>query len=331
METLFRVAGPRDEIFDELLSEQPLSSLNRQQCRPAPASTGEAVCISQAGAALGEGPCWSVAEQALYWVDILNRTLYRHTPGASPQKQRSWQFDEQISAVVERDNGAGLLVSMRHGFAFFDPVSGALEYIAHPEYHLPENRFNDGKCDRAGRFWAGSMHFEGRQPTGALYRLGCDLRCVRIDSNYTITNGPAWSLDQKSFYHNDSACGRVYVYDFDLSSGELANKRLFLEFSDDDGVPDGMTTDAEGGLWIAHWGAGKLTRHAADGVELDTIALPCSQVTSCVFGGPTLRTMFITTAAAGLNATQMAREPLAGAVFAVEMAIAGQPPNLFCG
>lgn len=308
-----------------------MASLNLQECIPATVSIGAPACIWPAGAALGEGPCWSVAEQALYWVDILNRTLYRHAPNAPTQKQRSWHFEEEISAVAERADGNGLLVSMRHGFAFFDPLGGTLEHIARPEHHLPENRFNDGKCDLAGRFWAGSMHFSGNQPTGSLYRLGCDLHCERIDSNYTITNGPAWSLDQTSLYHNDSARRHVYVFDFDPQTGNLANKRLFLEFEQDDGVPDGMTTDAEGGLWIAHWGAGKLTRHASDGAVMDTIRLPCSQVTSCVFGGPALRTLFITTAAVGLDAAQRVREPLAGGVFAVEMAVAGLPPNVFRG
>lgn len=296
-----------------------------------PASVGEPVCIWPANAALGEGPCWSVAEQALYWVDILNRTLHRYAPNAPTHKQRSWHFDEEISAVVERANGRGLLVSMRHGFAFFDTVTGRLEHVAHPECHLPDNRFNDGKCDQAGRFWAGSMHSDCSQPTGSLYRLDGDLRCVRIDSNYTITNGPAWSLDQKLFYHNDSARRHVYVFDFDLLTGALTNKRLFLEFTGDEGAPDGMTTDAEGGLWIAHWGAGKLTRHAGDGAVTDAIRLPCTQVTSCVFGGPALRTLFITTAAIGLDAAQLAREPLAGGLFVVEMTVAGQVPTRFCG
>ncbi len=308
-----------------------MASTNLQQYQSTSAAIGEPICIWPAGAALGEGPCWSESEQALYWVDILNRTLNRHAPYAPTHKQRSWTFDEEISAVAERANGAGLLVSMRHGFAFFDPLTGILEHVAHPEYHLPENRFNDGKCDRAGRFWAGSMHFGCSQPTGSLYRLDSDLHCVRVDSNYTITNGPTWSLDQKSFYHNDSARRHVYIFDFDALTGELANKRLFLEFGPDEGVPDGMTTDAEGGLWIAHWGAGKLTRRDSDGVVIDTIRLPCSQVTSCVFGGPDLRTLFITTAAVGLDASQLAREPLAGGLFAVEMTVAGQPPNVFRG
>lgn len=302
-----------------------------QPCISPSVSISEPACIWPAGAALGEGPCWSESEQALYWVDILNRTLHRHAPNAPSHKQRSWHFDEEISAVAERANGAGLLVSMRHGFAFFDPSSGRLEHVAHPEHHLPENRFNDGKCDHAGRFWAGSMHFGCSEPTGSLYRLDCDLQCARIDSNYTITNGPAWSLDQKSFYHNDSARRQVYVFDFDPLKGELANKRLFLEFTGDDGVPDGMTTDAEGGLWIAHWGAGKITRHATDGAVTDTLHLPCSQVTSCTFGGPELRTLFITTAAVGLDTAQLTREPLAGGLFAVEMAVAGLPANVFRG
>lgn len=285
-------------------------------------------CIWEAAAALGEGPLWSIAQQALYWVDILNRRLHRWS---ASHGRETWTFEEEISAVAERANGNGLLVSLRHGFAFFDPVTHDLARIAHPERHLPGNRFNDGKCDAAGRFWAGTMDFACRETTGSLYRLDRSLACERMDSGYVVTNGPAWSLDQKSLYHNDSLQGRVYVFDFEPATGALANKRLFLQFAPDDGVPDGMTTDAEGGLWISHWGAGKVTRHAPDGSLLDTIRLPCSQVTSCTFGGPDLSTLFITTATCGLDPAQRAREPLAGSLFAVETDVAGLPAHRFAG
>jgi D-xylonolactonase len=196
-------------------------------------------CIWNAHAALGEGPLWSVRQQALYWVDILNHRLHRYGP---LQQQSSWQFDQEISAVAERADHPGLIVTLRHGFALFDPATEKLERLAEPEAHLPGNRFNDGKCDRLGRFWAGTMDFDGRQPSGSLYRLSPDLSLARMDSGYPVTNGPAWSSDQKILYHNDSVNGRVYAFDFDLHSGEVSNKRLFAQFGPEDGSPDGMTT-----------------------------------------------------------------------------------------
>ncbi len=283
-------------------------------------------CVWDAHAALGEGPLWSIQEQALYWVDILNHRLHRYGP---QQRQSTWQFNEEISAVAERADRPGLIVTLRHGFAWFDPATEKLEHLMNVEEDLPANRFNDGKCDRAGRFWAGTMDFACQQPTGSLYRLSSDLGLKKIDSEYAVTNGPAWSLDQKIMYHNDSVNGRVYAFDFDLESGEATNKRLFLQFSADEGSPDGMTTDAEGGLWIAHWGVGKLTRRDAIGQLLQTVELPCSQITSCAFGGPDLSTLYITSAATGLSEQQMQREPLAGGLFAIDMAVPGLPADVF--
>lgn len=285
-------------------------------------------CIWDAHAALGEGPLWSVREQALYWVDILNHRLHRYSIW---QGQRTWQFDQEISSVCERADKEGLAVTLRHAFALFNPTTEELTPLAEVEAHIPGNRFNDGKCDRHGRYWAGTMDFDGKYSTGSLYRLSSDLRHARMDSGYVVTNGPAWSADDRIMYHNDSVNGRVYAFDFDSESGEVSNKRLFLQFSEEEGSPDGMTTDAQGGLWIAHWGASKITRHEASGEVTHTVALPCSQVTSCTFGGPELKTLYITTASVGLPADQLEREPLAGGLFAINLDIAGVPANPFRG
>jgi D-xylonolactonase len=285
-------------------------------------------CVWDARAALGEGPLWSMREQALYWVDILNHRLHRYGP---QQQKATWQFDEEISAVAERADRPGLIVTLRHGFAFFDPATEKLERLLEPEQHLPGNRFNDGKCDRAGRFWAGTMDFGVERPTGSLYRLSPDLRLETIDTGYVVTNGPTWSIDQKIMYYNDTVNGRVHAFDFDLNSGEARNKRLFLQLTPEEGKPDGMTTDAEGGIWLAQWGASKVTRRDAIGQVLQTIDLPCSQITSCAFGGPNLSTLYITSAAVGLSDAQLKREPLAGGLFAIELMIPGVPADVFHG
>lgn len=287
-------------------------------------------CIWEAGATLGEGPVWSVREQALYWVDILEHRLHRYAVNAEQQRS-TWQFDEEITSVAERADGKGLIVTLRHRFAYFDPATETLEPFLEVESDLPGNRFNDGKCDPLGRYWAGTMDFGCKEPTGTLYRLGPNRALAAIDSGYPITNGPAWSADYKTMYYNDTFHGRVYAFDFDLDSGTAANKRLFLQLGGPEGNPDGMTTDAEGGLWIAQWGAGKVTRRDATGKIVHTVALPCSQITSCAFGGPGLNTLYITTAAQGLGPDQLKQEPLAGGLFAVDLEFAGMEANTFKG
>lgn len=283
-------------------------------------------CVWDAHAALGEGPLWSVKEEALYWVDILNHRLHRYGPD---DRKATWQFNEEICAVAERADRPGLVVTLRHGFAYFDPATEKLEPLLAVEQDMPGNRFNDGKCDRAGRFWAGTMDFACQRPTGSLYRLSPDLNLKQIDAGYAVTNGPAWSLDQKIMYYNDTINGRVFAFDFDLETGEATNKRLFIQFTPEDGTPDGMTTDAEGGLWIAQWGASKITRRDAVGDVRQTVSLPCSQITSCAFGGPNFTTLYITSAAVGLSKEQLQREPLAGGLFAIELDVPGMPADVF--
>lgn len=285
-------------------------------------------CLWDGKAQLAEGPLWSQREQALYWVDILGRRLYRRSAAG---ELRRWQFEQEVSAVAERAQQPGLVLAVRHGVALFDPADGKLRALAEIEHELPSNRFNDGKCDAAGRFWVGSMDFDGKAPNGALYRVDANGGCERFDSGYPVTNGPTWSGDGRTMYFNDSAHGRVFAFDFDPERGSIANKRLFLQLGGPEGAPDGMTTDAEGCLWLAQWGAGKVTRRDADGRVLQTVELPCSQVSSCAFGGKDYRTLYITTAAVGLTPEQLAREPLAGAVFALELDVTGKPAHAFQG
>lgn len=285
-------------------------------------------CIWNAQAELGEGPLWSAREQVLYWVDILGFRLHRYS---TSEGQRTWQFEQEISAVAERSEHKGLIATQRHGVAAFDPVSEELTPLLDLETELPGNRFNDGKCDARGRFWTGTMDYDGKALTGSLYRITPDFAHAKIDSGYAVSNGPAWSADYRTMYHNASAEGCVYAFDFDLESGAVSNKRLFLQFTPEEGSPDGMTTDAEGGLWIAHWGASRITRHDPAGRVTHTIAFPCSQVSSCTFGGRDLNTLFVTTAAVGLSPQQLQQEPLAGGLFAVNPGITGLPANLFHG
>ena len=300
-----------------------------------PALRGEVVCVWNAQAQLGEGTCWSPGTQSLWWVDILDRRLHRYRP-ADGAKQ-SWHFDEEISAVAERSGAPGLVITLRRGLATFDPDaaagvgSGALpQYLHIPEQEPPGNRFNDGKCDRAGRFWGGTMDFACKLPSGALYRFDPGGECVRHEVGFAVTNGPTWSQDERTMYFNDTTRGVVHAFDFDPAAGALSNQREWLRLAAGDGLPDGMTTDAAGRIWLAHWGGSCVTCHdPLSGVELGRLKLPASQVTNCCFGGPELRTLYITSARVDLSPEKLEREPLAGGLFAVELGQPGVPPSLF--
>lgn len=318
--------------FPEMASDSPSAAH-----WPAPA-VGTVQCVRPMDCALGEGLLWSGREQALYWVDILERELHRWEPEGG--SHRCWNFDEEISALAERAGSPGLIVTLRRGFALFDPATDtAPRYLHQPEPERAANRFNDGKCDAQGRFWAGSMDFGCEAPTGALYRFDPDGRCTRHDDGFAVTNGPAWSdagapdgLRAPPLFFNATAEGCTYRYDCDPDTGALSNRTLWKRWAAEDGWPDGMTTDALGRLWIAHWGGACVTCHdPATAAELARVPLPVSQVTNCAFGGADLRTLFITSARVGLPDDRLEAEPLAGSLFAVSVDAPGLPAHRFGG
>ena len=287
-------------------------------------------CVWDAGATLGEGTLWSVRHQSLFWVDILGKRLHRYTPDSNARE--SWHFDEEISAVSEREHALELIVTLRHGFAYFNTENGHLQRLHQPEPERTGNRFNDGKCDANGRFWGGTMDFDCQQTTGALYRYEANGLCTRMADGYTVTNGPTWSLDGRTLYFNDTVKAQIHAFDFDPDTGGISNQRVWLQFAPDDGFPDGMTTNAEGLLWVAHWGAACVTcHHPESATELERIYLPTRHITNCAFGGSDLKTLFISSARFGLTTEQLTAEPLAGGLFCVDMALPGLAANTFAG
>jgi len=293
---------------------------------------GDPECRVPAGAVLGEGLLWSTAEQALYWVDILGGRLHRHLPAT--RRNDSWEFGEPISAVTERAGGPGLLVALRSGLAFFNPAVGldSLQLLCHPEPQLPGNRYNDGKCDRQGRFWVGSMDFDCVAPTGSLYRVDPDGHHSVHAQGIAVVNGPTWTLDGRTLLLNDTVQGCVYAHDFEPATGTLGERRLWLRLPEADGYPDGMCTDAEGRIWLAHWGGGCVScRDPVSAEELGRIRVPARHVSNCTFGGADLDTLFISTARFGLTAEELAVQPLAGSVFAVRTGARGLVAALFRG
>lgn len=295
-----------------------------------PKVAGPVQCVWTAGALLGEGTLWSQRHQALFWVDILGRQLHRYTPAT--QARDSWAFDEEITALAERSHHPELLVSLRNELAFFDAETGRMQRLLRPEPELPGNRFNDGKCDAQGRFWAGTMDFDCKAPTGSLYRIDAKGRCTRMHKGFAVTNGPTWSLDGRTLYFNDTVQGQVHAFECNPATGELGPSRVWLQMAPQDGVPDGMTTDATGRIWIAHWGGACVSCHdPITAAELLRIPLPTQHITNCAFGGPELRTLYISSARSGLDAQQLQNQPLAGSLFCVEMDSPGQAPCLYAG
>lgn len=284
--------------------------------------TAAPACIWPAGALLGEGPFWHPSERRLYWVDIKAPAI--HACDAGGGNRQTWPMPEPIGSLAPRRAG-GFVAAFKSGFALVDLEPLAIRKIGNPEPTVPGNRFNDGKCDGAGRFWAGSMDDEIRAATGWLYCLAPDRSWRRWDGPYLCTNGPAFSPDGTVLYHTDSMVRTVYRFAL-APDGTLSDKRDFVRFAESDGYPDGMTVDAAGGVWVAHWDGWRVTRFRPDGAVDRVIALPVAQVTSCAFGGDDLRTLYITSASIGLSDEARRAQPLAGGLFAVAV----DAPGLAC-
>ena len=288
--------------------------------------TEEPVCVADCKAVLGEGPLWVAREQALYWVDVKGRLVFRMSKEGA---LTSWDTPFRIGSLAPRAKG-GFVAGSERGLAFVDLEQERFEPFADPEPDRPGNRFNDGKTDRRGRFWAGTMDDAEKQFSGALYRLDPDLGWSRIDDGYKVTNGPAFSPDGRLIYHNDSA--RQTIYAFDLSDdGDVSNKRVFARFGDGDGFPDGMTVDAEGCLWVAFWDGWCLRRFSPAGECIRTMRMPVQRPTSCAFGGADLDRLFVTSARIGLDEKSLAMQPYAGGLFVLEAGVSGLAEAPFAG
>jgi sugar lactone lactonase YvrE len=276
---------------------------------------------------IGESPVWSVKEQALYWADVEARCVQRLHRDAVTR----WEVPEPIGSLGLRCSG-GLITATRSGFVFLDTANGQLTAISDPEADLPGNRFNDGKVDRNGRFWAGTKNIANSpEPSGSLYRLDADLRAYRITGGLSCTNGIAWSPDNRTLYVCDTWLRRIYRYAFDPNSGTVGRRKLFAELSDKQGFPDGLTVDAEGCIWNAHYDGWCITRYDPDGRVRQVLNMPVQHVTSVTFGGSQLRTLYVTSASMRLSEAARRAQPLAGHVFAFEPGVTGLAECCFAG
>lgn len=266
---------------------------------------------------LGEGPVWDAKTQHIYWLDILDGIIHRYQPYT--QVYRHWRLPETMVGAVALCEENRLLAALHDGFAFFDLAKGAIKPIVDPESHLPDNRFNDGKCDPSGRFWAGTMALSEKNGAGSLYGLDQDLTCTPKLSGVSISNGLAWTADGQTMYYIDTPTLSVFAFDFELVSGTISNRRTVIDISEAEGFPDGMTIDREGKLWVAHWDGGQVARwDPLSGKKLLSYALPAARITSCTFGGENLQDLYITSARVGLSTTELQEQPLAGSLFVIK-------------
>jgi sugar lactone lactonase YvrE len=299
-----------------LLSDNPSGTLRSDLA-------GQALALS---CVLGEGPLWDSVRGLLYWLDIGRRRLHSWRL-ATGETRSHWL--PAVPGAVATCADSRLLIATSRGFGYYDPDTGLMDVLAATAPGWPTRRFNDGKCDRAGRFWTGTMRLRGDAGREGLFRFETGRDLARVDEGFTVCNGLDWSPDGRVLYVVDTAVHRIYAYDFDVASGTLTNRRIFVDTSNIEGRPDGLAVDAEGGVWVAIAGGWQLMRYGPDGLADRTLSLPVPRPTSCTFGGPALDTLYITSSRLGLSRRELADAPLSGCLFAFDVGFTGQPVRNF--
>lgn len=290
--------------------------------------TRQVTCVLDARADLGECPRWDDRTRRLYWVDIPARTLHRFDPQTGLDEARTV---DQPTACLALTGDGGLILAMKDGYArlgTFDGIPAPLgEQV---EKDRPDNRFNDGRCDARGRFWAGTVDGTKQHGNGALYRLAGSAVTAMADG-FMTTNGIAFSPDSRTLYLADTPRHVIYAYDFDLDSGRIGNRREFHRFPLGLGRPDGASVDAEGCYWTALYDGGRVVRLSPAGEILEEVAIPARNCTMIAFGGPDLKTAYVTTARQKLDAEELARHPHSGGVFSFQVDVPGLPETRYRG
>lgn len=278
-------------------------------------------CIQAAGAIVGEGPVWDRRSNLLRWVDIAAPATRIFDPTGTGTAMHP--APRLVSAVLPANDGTILAIT-QNGLEKLNLTNGALDPIYDPEAHLPSNRFNDAKTDRAGRIWAGTMSLDASMPSGSLYCFDTPTRARAVDGGFQVSNGLGWSADDRTFYFTDSGLGVVFAYDFDLERGTLSNRRVFLQFPPSEGKPDGLAVDSEGTVWIALWDGWRVAGYDPKGKLVREIDMPVPRPTCCCFGGEDKKTLYITTASIRLPASVLEEAPLSGGLFSIRMDVPGQ-------
>jgi sugar lactone lactonase YvrE len=270
---------------------------------------------------LGEGPHWDSFTQTLVRVDATAGRVMRLDPATGTQECLT--VGSSVGFAIPRAAGGFVLGVEREIVVIED--DGSRRVVGNVGTRDPTVRFNDGKCDGAGRLWAGTMSSRDIRGTGSLYRLCAPRRIERAVANVTVSNGPAWNLAGDRMYFADSPSGRIDVFDYEPDTAAISGRRPFVQFGAGEGFPDGMAVDAEDCLWVCAFEGGEVRRHAPDGGLVQRIAMPVSNPTSLAFGGPTLNVLYVTSAKHRLSDDQLEAQPLAGAVFALDPKTSGTP------
>jgi sugar lactone lactonase YvrE len=288
-------------------------------------STGEVEVLFDTPMLLGESPLWHPDEAALYWVDIAGLAIHRFHPQSGAH--RTWPLPSEPGCIARCMDG-GLIVAMRSGVSLLDTPSGTLTPLAYAPYDSRRMRFNDGRCDAAGRLWIGTLYDPRDQPLGSLF---CIERGVirQVGNPVTVSNGVAFSVDNCTIYHTDTTAHRINAYAFDVATGQLGDGRLFKQFSTDKtgnygGRPDGAAVDSENAYWCAMYEGGCLLRISPSGEVLQEIRLPVRCPTMIAFGGPNLRTLYVTTARHKRSVEELVACPLSGYVLALQVDVPGR-------
>lgn len=281
--------------------------------------------VYAARARLGEGPAWNEATQTLFWVDILNHRVHQFFPKSG--ENRSYEVGEVVGCAVPT-RGNSMLLALRHDLAVLDLATGMVRNILSVETDKPENRLNDGKCDPQGRFWFGSMHAE-ETDRGSLYRYDPDGSLYVMETGMGISNGLGWSPDGTTFYLTDTPAHTIYAYDFDAAAGTISNRRVLVDLSGEDFFPDGLSVDSQGCVWSAQWAGACVIRFSPSGRELLRVPMAVKCPTSCAFGGPDLKQLYITSASVGLSEQEIEQYFPSGDLFCLPTEVAGMPTTPF--
>jgi sugar lactone lactonase YvrE len=285
----------------------------------------EIACMVEAHDALGESCFWCPITHRVWWLDILKPSLQCFDPAR--REHQVYRLPVRVCGCVVPRQSGGFVLATENGLHGFDPPNVTLQYLLHVEPNQPENRYNDGRCDRRGRLWIGTMDAELRRPSGTLYRIGPDRSVAAQFGNITVPNSTCFSPDDRTLYFADTPRHAIWAFDFDIEAGTIGNRRVFADLSDRKGRPDGSCIDAQGYLWNAEYGGRRLTRYAPDGRVDRTIELPVTNPTCCCFGGDDLATLYVTSASQRMPWPA----PIEGALLALDVGVRGLPEAAFGG